>query len=693
VWQGNAVLTALKQVTMMAEQPANIDREGLGVRLRKHLVNLGWARLLVSLAFLALALIFARASWELPFTVTAERALYDWRTAVFTQRVDQDPRIVMVVYEDETLINSKKRSPLDRGLLARALTQINTMQPKTVGIDILFDQEQDEDAQLVAALRSMRVPTHVAYANVATNSDSITMRQQEALDNFMKALQGSGVTPASVRLEADEDNVQRSWAADQTGLPDRLTLALASDALEPTKTQAFSNYHGSIAWRLPKSLERPVFAALPIDLFANPETAPAFAEQIKGKHVLIGGKIKDIDQFETPLSGKIEGFTTMIGLEVHATMLAQILDGQRLRQLSGPWLWMTAIFVVLGGAITAFSSLSQRATAFFGALQIFVILAAPFLLQRAGFDTQFLPAFGWALGWLGSFSVTGTAARAIGDQQRQFAQSALGQYLPKDIATEILRQPERLALHGEKRAIFVLFSDLQGFTELSHKIEPEMVATLLNRYLEMLCGVVIDYGGTVDKFVGDAVVAFWGAPISRPDDGERAARAAYAMWQAGEEFRKTIPPGVPPVGKTRVGLHWGEAIVGNFGGEGRIQYTAIGDSMNTASRLESANKTLESNVLVSREAAERSGLNWWRPLGRVRLRGRRAPVDVFEPVPDIAAQDVDQIQTILNSIEANLKDAKIQLAELVSKRPGDMPLANLLNRISRLEPGGVYALD
>ena len=105
-----------------------------------------------------------------------------------------------------------------------------------------------------------------------------------------------------------------------------------------------------------------------------------------------------------------------------------------------------------------------------------------------------------------------------------------------------------------------------------------MVAKLLNRYLDMLSQVVLDHGGVIDKFVGDAVVAFWGAPIARPDDGERAARAGYAIWQAGEEFRNSVEPGLPPIGKTRVGLHCGEAVVGNFGGKSRIQYTALGDS-------------------------------------------------------------------------------------------------------------------
>src|SRR3546814_8108539 len=141
-----------------------------------------------------------------------------------------------------------------------------------------------------------------------------------------------------------------------------------------------------------------------------------------------------------------------------------------------------------------------------------------------------------------------------------------------------MRDPDQLSLHGERRNIYCVFTDLEGFTKLSHAVTPETVARLLNEYLDRLSDIVLDHGGTIDKFVGDAIVAFWGAPLSRADDGERAAAAAIAMSRAGETFRTDMAEGVPPIGMTRVGLHVGDAIVGNFGGEDRIQYTALGDS-------------------------------------------------------------------------------------------------------------------
>jgi len=260
------------------------------------------------------------------------------------------------------------------------------------------------------------------------------------------------------------------------------------------------------------------------------------------------------------------------------------------------------------------------------------------------------------------------------------------------MAEEIIEHPERLQLHGECKPIFVLFSDLEGFTKMSHAIEPEMVATLLNRYLDMLSEVVLEHGGVIDKFVGDAVVAFWGAPIARPDDGERAARAGYAIWQAGEAFRNSVEPGLPPVGKTRVGLHFGEAVVGNFGGENRIQYTALGDSMNTASRLEAANKALDSGVMASREFAERSGLDWWRPMGRVLLRGRSKPVDLFEPAPDFPAEDRAALYQAMILVESDVEAAIEVISRLVEKHPGDAALVNLLERTRNLPADRAFVL-
>ncbi len=651
--------------------------------------ELGWLRLLLMSVLLVLAVLISRFSWDIMLISNAERALYDLRTSYLAPLVDQDSRIVKIVYNDDTLIDTKKRSPLDRATLAKALANIDTMEAAAIGIDILIDQPQDEDAQLQAAMRAMKTPTYLAYANAATNQNNIQPRQQAFLDEFMKSLDGSNARPASIRIETDIDNVVRSWPHIQEGLPPILARSMR-DSVDKNASTHMLNYQGSIAFREPKFEDRPVFASLPIDLLADPDLAPALAEQIRGKYVLIGGDIIDVDEFETPL--RLNTQAPMIGLDVHAHMLAQLLDGKKL-PATPPWAkWALAILVVVAGGLTSLQNGGYR-VAVSVLVQIIFFGGLPIVAHAQGLDTQHMSAFGWLIGWIIAFSAISMAVREVSSHQRRFAQSALGKYLPRDIAQQILDEPDRLALHGEKREIFVVFSDLEGFTKLSHQIEPEMVATLLNRYLDMLCSVILKHGGTIDKFVGDATVSFWGAPISYPDDGERAAKAAYELWQAGEVFRNAVPDGLPPIGKTRVGLHFGEAVIGNFGGEGRIQYTALGDSMNTASRLESANKQTNTGVLASREAAERSGLDWWRPLGRVRLRGRALPVDIFEPCPDIPAQQRDQLAAAIALLNTDYAQAIADLKALSLAHPDDAAAENLLYRVQNSEVGYVYGLD
>ncbi len=678
------------------DRPAAVP---LGKRVRRLVTQLGPSRLAATILFLCLAVLIARLGWQLPLARDAERALYDARATAMAPHVGQDKRIVMITYNDETLFNTGIRSPLDRTLLARALANIDRMGAKAIGIDIGFDSPRPDDELLKTQLRAMRTPTWLAYVEQASNPDTIFYEQQKFLQSFIADVTTARTRPTSVLFHTDDDGVIRNWPARPAGLPPLMANALAP--VDP----AHADYRGAIRFILPARAEagqeEPVFANLPIDAFAMPmddETRAGFAEMVKGRYVLIGGDIIDVDRFNTPLSRFPDPVTgrheTMIGLEVHAHMLAQQLDRAWLDPIPGPALWVIAILVVVAGGLTSLIDLRARwvALAFLGQMAFFV--AFPFWVQGRGVDTTTLPAFGWAVGWLFGYAAVGTAARTIGSRQRAFAQSALGKYLPADVAAQIMRDPDQLSLHGERRNIYCVFTDLEGFTKLSHAVTPETVARLLNEYLDRLSDIVLDHGGTIDKFVGDAIVAFWGAPISRPDDGERAAAAAVAMYQAGEAFRVDMAEGVPPLGMTRVGLHVGDAIVGNFGGEGRIQYTALGDSMNTASRLESANKSLNTGVLISAEAAEHAGRDDLVPMGRVTLRGRARPVDVFTPRPDLTGEQRARIAAMVAAHEAGEKIAFVTCATAAqAEHAQDAAIMLLVKRLNETERGESYVLS
>ena len=648
---------------------------------RQTVARLGAGRGAVTFALLLLALLAARLTWGVPLTVDAERALYDVRALVAAPFVEQDPRIALITYTDETIERTGRRSPLDRSVMARVLPMLDQIGVRSIGIDILIDQAQPEDAQLVAAMRRMRVPTFVAFASYAGNGEQVLPFQEQFMRGFLQRVSAGNVRPASIRLTNDPDNVARSWPDHLAGSPPLLVNAMAGGA------GRFARYQRSIAYRLPKDEERGVFLKLPIDVLDSDLGAEPFREMLAGRHILIGGDITDTDLFDVPATRLTNRSVT--GLEVHAHMLAQRLDGRMPTALDAPVLWLLALAVMVVGAVGGFSEFTGWRLALLLVGTLVVLATVPFLLQRGGFDTQGLPAFGWLLGWTIAYSAAASAARSLVSDQRRFAQRTLGRYLPRSVANEILRNPERLQLRGERKEIYALFSDLEGFTKLTHAITPEQIAMLLNDYLDRLSKVVLEHGGTIDKFVGDAVVAFWGAPIARADDGDRALRAVNAMVEAGESFRRSAPEGIPPIGRTRVGLHRGEAVVGNFGGEGRIQYTALGDAMNTAARLEGANKKLGTRALVSAEAARGMTDPTLRPMGRVAVRGRSTPIQVFEPV--VIADP--ELTRLVGQVDSGNEAALAELEAYAARRREDQALEKLVFRMRSSGPGGYVALD
>ena len=641
--------------------------------------HIGPRRLLTSALFLAAALVLARYSWHAPLISGAERALYDVRQTITAPRIAQDPRIVLVLYKEETLERTGKRSPLDRGLLARAMARIDAMNPKGMAVDILLDQAEPEDKELVATLKTLHTPTFLAFASHVTNPTFMQPPQEKFLRGFMADLAGSHVKSAMINLDTDADGVVRRWPTRFRDEPPPVSLAL-----HPADHQ-LDSYLGAVAFRQQKFEDHDLYASYPIDLFETPAAA-MLTDAIKGKYVLIGADLADYDRFPIPATTMTRLQT--FGLRVHADLLAQALDGFRARPVPSWALWIAAVLAVLSGVVAGVSDTRRWWFWPLLATELAVILATPFLLQARGYDTLSTPMFGWLLGWALSLTGVAAAARSLGAEQRQFAHTALGKYLPRDVARAILRDPERMSLSGEKKEIYAVFSDLEGFTALSHQLEPEMVAMLINRYLDMLSEVVLDHGGTVDKFVGDSIVAFWGAPLAREDDADRAMSAAVALHRAGEAFRANAPEGVPAIGRTRVGLHRGLVIVGNFGGEGRMQYTAFGDVMNTAARLEGANKALKSGVLVSAAASSATGVEPLRFAGRVMLRGRSHELEVYQGGSGFDFEACRDFNARVARFDAGDGAAWDEITAIAAKHPDDEALQNLVERLREAGPGG-----
>ena len=215
---------------------------------------------------------------------------------------------------------------------------------------------------------------------------------------------------------------------------------------------------------------------------------------------------------------------------------------------------------------------------------------------------------------------------------KRFVQEALGRYTSPALVRELIEHPEYLSLEwGESREMSVYFSDIAGFTTISEGLTPERLVALLNDYLTQMTDLVLEHGGVVDKYIGDAIMAFWGAPLPAPDHARRAVLCALAMRRKCDELRATWHRDFGHEVFARAGVNSGRAIVGNMGSKHKYNYTVMGDMVNLASRLEGANKPYGTFLMVSEATVDQLGdAVDVRELDRIAVKGKEQPVTVFE---------------------------------------------------------------
>jgi adenylate cyclase len=253
------------------------------------------------------------------------------------------------------------------------------------------------------------------------------------------------------------------------------------------------------------------------------------------------------------------------------------------------------------------------------------------------------------------------------------AHASLSRYFSPNLAERLSGDADGIELAGRRREVAALFTDVASFTTLAETIEPGILAELLNEYLIGMTDVVFKHEGTVAKIVGDALHVLFGAPGDQPDHAARAVACALELDTFAESIRETWRKRTIALGATRIGVHAGPAIVGNFGGARFFDYTAYGDTINIAARLEAANKQLGTRICVSAKAAERVDGFRGRPVGDLVLRGRAEPLRVFEPLrPEQYNEPLTQSYLeAFGKVEAGNPDALGAFAAQVGKRPDD----------------------
>ena len=280
-----------------------------------------------------------------------------------------------------------------------------------------------------------------------------------------------------------------------------------------------------------------------------------------------------------------------------------------------------------------------------------------------------------------SFALAAAFSYATEGRQKLYIRHMFGQYMSGTVINHLLEHPEKLQLGGERRRVTLFFSDLAGFTTISERLSAETVVGLLNDYLSAMTEIILDEEGTVDKFEGDAIMAFWGAPLDQADQAARACRAALRQQAALKDLNQGFAGlDLPPL-SMRIGLHTGDAIVGNLGSAKRFDYTVIGDTVNLASRLEGVNKFYGSYIMASETTvAECAGVVEFRELDLVAVKGKEQAVRVFEVLgltgdlePELIKRRQDFAQALELYRQRRFPEARAGFEAILTENPADGP--------------------
>lgn len=316
------------------------------------------------------------------------------------------------------------------------------------------------------------------------------------------------------------------------------------------------------------------------------------------------------------------------GVYLHATGVNMLVRNELIGELSKPRRVVTAIILSFVTAIAAFAfaPVSAALSVFTGAI-IWVAMAT--ISFRYGFSSPVLhpivAAF-LSLGGIASYRFV------VADKDKRYLKRAFSLYLPATVVDRLVESAAPPTLGGETRELSVLFSDIQGFTQISEHLSPPALVKFLNRYLSVMTDIIEDHGGFVDKYIGDAVIGVFGAPIGDPDHARHAVEAALACQRRLAEMQASFGLPENPVVKTRIGINSGEMLVGNIGSSRRFNYTVMGDAVNLASRLEGANKIYGTTILVSETTRRHCDAEVaFREIDLVQVVGRETPVTIFEP--------------------------------------------------------------
>ena len=656
---------------------------------KKYLKFLGLGASLLILIFLVM-----QRGWFLGYQRNLQNKFYDY---------DSASSEIIVVAIDEKSLKPGELGPLTkwpRTNYGKAVETLNANNAAAIGIDITFPdssaQGGEDDAEFGRILSE--------YDNVVLASryffDEGKRRFEWPNQNILKGDSQLGW----INIQLDNDGFVRSlpiFGESERGVIDAFSLALAriylnADPVDYRVVDGQFDFSEDI--RIPAMTKKDRNSGeevhfMYINYFAQPNhfTHISFSDLLDGelvdkkgnpidfrdKIVIIGPTAIDLqDDYLSPVSEGVR----MPGVEIHANNIQTVITQDFLRDQSPLSLWLTILgFLVLN--IVVFSFLKVRYAIPLVALEVLGMLVGGIIIYEYRILVNVVyPILMIFLSFIGTYLV-----RFIMEQKdRQFIEGAFGHYVNQTVVKQIKKDPHMLELGGAKREITIFFSDIAGFTTISEKLKPEELVKFLNEYLGEMTDIIIRNQGTLDKYEGDALMAFWNAPVPLHDHELNACLAALENQSRLAELReKWVKAGLPEL-HVRIGLNSGEAVVGNMGSENRFDYTAMGDNVNLASRLESINKQYGTYLMIAESTYSKvKDQLLCRELDQIRVKGKSEPVRVYELIAKKGDETTELGLKLKTFAEALAMYRERKFAEAKSKfesLTGDAPAGVFVKR-------------
>ncbi len=619
--------------------------------------------------FLVVAGLFATGALR-----SFEHTTLDARFRFLNRPVDVDTSIVLAAIDDASISRTRRQMkvgwPWPREYYGMLLDYFREGGARTVVFDILFPEPdfpranvsaQQSDQRFASAIRrsgNVTLAVQLTESDTTTNPIDSTHILNHNVEERVRVRSGRGALApipsfqegaaalGAVNMEADGDGVVRRvplayQLRDRFLLPNLGVSALLADSSAASAWSILADLpvgpRGAflLYWYGPGgvdgvfedqyySIQSLIVSAARMQLGSDPIVPP---QRFKDKTIIVGGIAAGLhDRHSTPVGGTGD----YPGMEIFATFLSNVYQDHFLHDFTGGWTYLFILMLAcLGAGLVALrpGRIGRAALATFGIWVLYIgAAAAAFYFLR-----WWIPVVAPGLALVVGFSATSAMSYAVEGRRRRELRSMFQRYVSPQVVDEVVQNPEALTLGGKEVEATVFFSDIKGFTTVAEQLSPQEVVQRLNEYFGVSTDVVLDRRAMVDKFIGDAIMAVFGAPVQDPDHPAQACLAALEMDEVLSDFYdQQSHPDRPPF-QSRIGIHTGQIVVGNIGTERRVDYTAIGDAVNVAARLEQANKQYGTRILISeRTYQEAEPAIEAREIDLLRLTGKKEPVRVFE---------------------------------------------------------------